>query len=270
MGDQLHTTSAAQGLFGRRPSFFTRNKSAHRSKHSRTLSPSGGNQQRDLTPPPEDDHDHDQPDPAPESPRSPKSPPRRRHVSRHSLSEIGSTLRRSRSASLTSSTATNTSSSLSHTRAPSATLALSLSSEKTAATGPSAPAPSLRPALSISTFGRGRQKSADNVKALAEPSSAVDNPKTPFGNMAVPMPPLRYPPSEKEVQNAVRQGNLPSEKEYQQAQRSASFGSKFHNGILAPPPQLPMSQGASAQLIFQNIQDLASKRISTLDYLRKA
>ena len=78
------------------------------------------------------------------------------------------------------------------------------------------------------------------------PLSAVDKPKTPFG-MAVPMP-LRHPPTQKEILQANQQANRG----------------------LAPAAPIPVPNGANPHIIFQNIQELASKRISTLDYLRKA
>jgi hypothetical protein len=77
------------------------------------------------------------------------------------------------------------------------------------------------------------------------PLSAVDKPKTPFG-MAAPMP-LRQPPTQKDIQ----------------ANRQA-------NATLAPSAPIPLPNGANPNIIFQQIHELASKRISTLDYLRKA
>jgi hypothetical protein len=120
---------------------------------------------------------------------------------------------------------------------------------------PAAPISASRPTLSISTFARSKAKSSDNVKPDGgglqhydkAPLSALDKPKTPFG-MAVPIP-LRHPPTQKEIQ---------------QAQRSAS------NAGLAPSAPLPVPNGANPNIIFQHIHELASKRISTLDYLRKA
>jgi hypothetical protein len=78
----------------------------------------------------------------------------------------------------------------------------------------------------------------------------VDNPKTPFA-MAVP---LRYPPSQKEIQMAQRQNSI-----------GAGFTSN-----LGPAAPVAMPSGANPNVIFQHIHELASKRISTLDYLRKA
>jgi hypothetical protein len=78
------------------------------------------------------------------------------------------------------------------------------------------------------------------------PLSAVDKPKTPFG-MAVPMP-LRHPPTQKEILQANRQANAQ----------------------LAPSAPIPLPNSANPNIIFQHIHEMASKRISTLDYLRKA
>ena len=109
-----------------------------------------------------------------------------------------------------------------------------------------------RPALSISTFARNKQKSSENVRPDTahvyekSPLSAVDKPKTPFG-MAVPMP-LRHPPTQKEILQANQQSNR----------------------TLAPAAPIPVPNGSSPNIIFQHIHELASKRISTLDYLRKA
>ncbi|KAH9876202.1 hypothetical protein J1614_004081 [Plenodomus biglobosus] len=192
-----------------------------------------------------------------DAPRLPATPPKRRHGSRQSIAasvtDLGSQLRRSRSASLRTNTSHGTGSSSSHKRTPSATLALTYSPEK--APVPNSVANASRPTLSISTFSRSKQKSAENVRPDAanthvyekSPLSAVDKPKTPFGTMAVPMP-LRHPPSQKEILQASQQSNR----------------------TLAPAPPLPVPNGSTPNVVFQHIQDLASKRISTLDYLRKA
>jgi hypothetical protein len=81
------------------------------------------------------------------------------------------------------------------------------------------------------------------------PLSAVENQKGPFA-MSVP---LRHPPTQKEVQQARRQDS-----------------SMSYNGSLGPAAPISMPNGANPHVIFQHIQELASKRISTLDYLRKA
>ncbi|KAL6707177.1 hypothetical protein ACN47E_004724 [Coniothyrium glycines] len=185
------------------------------------------------------------------------SPPqRRRPGSRHSIAssvtDLGSQLPRSRSASLRTNTSHGTASSSSHTRTPSATLALTYSPEKAAVPNP-APTAS-RPALSISTFSRSKQKSAENVKPDGStlpvyeksPLSAVDRPKTPFA-MAVPMP-IRYPPSQKEILAANQQSNK----------------------ALGPAAPISGAANANPHVIFQHVHEMASKRISTLDYLRKA
>lgn len=78
------------------------------------------------------------------------------------------------------------------------------------------------------------------------PLSAVDKPKTPFG-MAVPLS-SRHPPTQKEMLQQNRQANAQ----------------------LAPAAPIPVPLGANPNIIFQHIHEMASKRISTLDYLRKA
>jgi hypothetical protein len=50
-------------------------------------------------------------------------------------------------------------------------------------------------------------------------------------------------------------------------QRTMSYG----NGVLAPPAQIGQTGGQqTAQAVFQHITETATKRISTLDYLRKS
>jgi hypothetical protein len=143
-----------------------------------------------------------------------------------------------------------------HRRTPSATLALSLSPEKNGVPTNAAAQPT-RPALSISTFSRNRQKSTENVRPDGSkqpyeksPLSATDNPKTPF-SMAVP---LRYPPTQKDIQQVRRQDST----------------SINYNSGLGPAAPIGIAGGVNPNAVFQHIQELASKRISTLDYLRKA
>lgn len=256
------TTSSSSGFFSRRPSLFGGKGSKGHAKGSRasvsythsrsTASPPA------LTLPPstpeEPPHVLSQ---SADSPRVPTTPQQRKPNSRHSIAssvtDIGSSLRRSRSASLRTNTSAGTTSTSSHRRTPSATLALTYSPEKT----PNAAATNngSRPTLSISTFSRSKQKSSENVKPDGtngaqvyekSPLSAVDKPKTPFG-MAVPLS-SRHPPSQKDILQANRQANTQ----------------------LAPSAPIPLPNGANPNVIFQHIQEMASKRISTLDYLRKA
>lgn len=198
------------------------------------------------------------------------TPPRRKHASsRHSISstlgDLGTTLQRSRSASIRTNDSSGNASSISqtssHRRTPSATLALSLSPEKNPPLPNGAP-PQTRPALSISTFSRSsKQKSAESVRpgdAASRqgydkaPLSAVDNPKTPFAGMAIP---LRYPTAQKENQ---------------QNRRQESGNMNYNAAGLGPAAPIAMPSGSNPNVIFQHIQEMASKRISTLDYLRKA
>ncbi|KAF3007680.1 hypothetical protein E8E13_009208 [Curvularia kusanoi] len=181
----------------------------------------------------------------------PKTPQKR--FSRHSISSTvdGLQLRRSRSTSLRSAASSN------HKRHPSASTMHSVSLSPEKGVPPAAPIAASRPTLSISTFARNKAKSSDNVKPDGgglqhydkAPLSALDKPKSSF-SMAVPMP-LRHPPSQKEIQQAQRVNSIP-------------------NASLAPAAPIPVPSGANPNIIFQHIQELASKRISTLDYLRKA
>lgn len=245
---------SSSSVFSRRPSFFG-GKSRHKASRSHAA-PS-------LQLPPASPIHEDDDDAAPPAPA--RTPPRRQ-PSRHSISstvgDIGLQLRRSRSTSLRSASSHHSHHSLSHrslshARTPSAAsaasaMATSLSPEKTPA---AAPISASRPTLSIAPFARGKAKSSDNVRPDGgglqhydkAPLSALDKPKAPF-TMAVPMP-LRHPPTTKDMQ---------------QAQRQASSAG------LAPAAPIAAPNGANPNLVFQHIHELASKRISTLDYLRKA
>ncbi|RYN93036.1 hypothetical protein AA0119_g9950 [Alternaria tenuissima] len=250
MADHAPPSSSAQGIFSRRPSFFGGKNKGHKQALS-TLSPPTLNLSPELDTPPLDPDQYQFP------PRVPTTPQRRRQASssRHSIAssvtDLGSSLRRSRSASLRTNTSDGTAkTSSSHKRLPSATLALTYSPEKAPINNTTSNAS--RPALSISTFSRNKQKSSDNVKTDPvyydkSPLSAVDKPKTPFANMAVPIP-LRHPPSQKEILQANQQSNR----------------------TLAPAAPIPVPNGSNPNMVFQHIHELASKRISTLDYLRKA
>ncbi|OAG14727.1 hypothetical protein CC77DRAFT_948308 [Alternaria alternata] len=256
MADHAPPSSSAQGIFSRRPSFFGGKNKGHKqalstlSPPTLNLTPAAASTSPELDTPPTDPDQYQFP------PRVPTTPQRRRQASssRHSIAssvtDLGSSLRRSRSASLRTNTSDSTAkSSSSHKRLPSATLALTYSPEK--APVPNTTSNASRPALSISTFSRNKQKSSDNVKTDPvhdkSPLSAVDKPKTPFANMAVPMP-LRHPPSQKEILQANQQSNR----------------------TLAPAAPIPVPNGSNPNMVFQHIHELASKRISTLDYLRKA
>ncbi|KAH3942730.1 hypothetical protein HBH98_183800 [Parastagonospora nodorum] len=268
----IGASATASGFFSRRPSFFSSSKGSskgHQNKASRSsVSYSSHSYHRTnaasppalILPPapsstPAPDETPHEPGQYDSNPIQPTTPHHRRHASRHSIAssvtDIGSSLRRSRSNSVRTNTSGGTASTSSHKRTPSANLALTYSPEK----APNAAASVPRPTLSISTFSRNKQKSSENVKAEGGPNtqayeksplSAVDKPKTPFG-MAVPMP-LRHPPTQKEILQANRQANA----------------------TLAPAAPIPLPNSANPNIIFQHIQELASKRISTLDYLRKA
>ncbi|KAF1358686.1 hypothetical protein EJ07DRAFT_179387 [Lizonia empirigonia] len=167
------------------------------------------------------------------APAPPATPRARRPASRHSIS---------------SSSLRSAASPLHHRRPSTATMhSLSLSPEKHVPAA--APLAASRPTVSMSTFARTKPKSSDNLKPDAPPQH--DKPPlaalTPF--MAVP---LRHPPATKDPQ-------LP-----QLLQRTPSTAG------LAPAAPLNGPTGTNPHIIFQHIHELASKRISTLDYLRKA
>lgn len=181
-------------------------------------------------------------------------PPKRRVTSRYSLAstsvtDLGQSLRRSTSVR---SSSTNTSGSNPTTNGPS--LAVSYSPERKISSSHAT-----KPSLSISTISR-RQPSSENVKlnpdALSStsksPPSAADPSKAPFGMAAIPLrPPAQSRPP------GTSQSNL-------------SFGSAAP--LLAPSAfgQAAGNASVTPNGILQNIQEQASKRISTLDYLRKA
>ncbi|KAF1973157.1 hypothetical protein BU23DRAFT_507174 [Bimuria novae-zelandiae CBS 107.79] len=283
------TASPQQGsIFSRRPSFFGGKHKHNPPKtptHASHLSPPARSNQ---SPPPAinllpvspiGDADGLLPSQYEFPPKVPSTPPRRKHAPRHSISstlgDIGTSLQRSRSASLrtndSSGTASNTSTSRtsSHKRTPSANLATSLSPEKPSTANGSAAAGPSRPALSISTFARStKQRSAENVRPDTgagaggrqgydkEPLSAVDKPKTPFGR-------ARFPSNNNDPQPGLRR----------QDTAGTTYGGSTMNynaGGLGPAAPIPLPTGANPNVIFQHIQEMASKRISTLDYLRKA
>ncbi|KAF1834950.1 hypothetical protein BDW02DRAFT_568487 [Decorospora gaudefroyi] len=260
MADRPSTSS--QRLFSRRPSLFGGKNKAHKQTPSSSLSLSRPTAHPNIAPAPSPPPHRELKTPPPAADqygfpaKVQTTPQKRRHASRHSIAssvtDFGSQLRRSRSASLRTNTSDGTAkTSSSHKRTPSATLALTYSPEK--ALVPNAVSTAPRPALSISTFSRNKQKSNENVRPDGggqgyekSPLSAVDKPKTPFG-MAVPIP-LRHPPSQKEILQANKESNR----------------------TLAPAAPIPVPNGANPNMVFQHIHELASKRISTLDYLRKA
>ncbi|KAF3036900.1 hypothetical protein E8E12_002593 [Didymella heteroderae] len=251
-------SSVFSSVFGRRKSKAIRNKPPPPSLLPPT-SPIAENPSPRTPPPPNTTTPTTAPSPTQRSPPppashfgSPTTPQRHaRSTTRHSIAssvgELGLQLRRSRSTSLRSATSSHKR----HASTASTMHSASLSPEKVP---PAAPISASRPTLSISTFARNKAKSSDNVKPDTgglqhydkAPLSALDKPKTPF-SMAVPMP-LRHPPTQSDVKQA----------------RQAS------NAGLAPAAPIPVPNGANPNIIFQHIHELASKRISTLDYLRKA
>lgn len=281
---QPHTQSTT--FFSRRPSFFGGRHSKPKTPTQPAQLPPLAARTQQASPPPAinllpvspiGDADSLLPSQYDFAAPAPSTPPRRKHASRHSISstlgDIGTTIQRSRSASLrtndSSGTTSNASTSRtsSHKRTPSATLAASLSPEKSSTSNGLAAQPNSRPALSIATFSRGtKQRSTENVRpdtamgAAArqghdkEPQSAVDKPKTPFGR-------ARFPSNSSEPQPGLRR------------QDTATYGGTSMNynvGALGPAAPIPLPTGANPNIIFQHIQETASKRISTLDYLRKA
>lgn len=237
--------TSSSSVFSRRPSFFG-GKSRHKPSRSH-VPPSLVLPADDIpeahTSPPYHPHPHSPYNPPPGQYSQPTTPPPPTARTRHSISstvgDLGLQLRRSRSTSLRSAA--------SHKRHPSTSTmhSVSLSLSPDNKVPPAAPLAASRPALSIATFARNKAKSSDNVKSDVThlqhdktTPSVLDKPKTPFA-MAVP---LRHAPAQKDTQRQP-------------------------SGGLAPAAPLP---GANPNIVFQHIHELASKRISTLDYLRKA
>lgn len=222
-------------VFSRRPSFFSKT----RHKHKASLLPP-----ELLLPPASPITEH----PAPASPTTPPAAtatasqydaparppttPQKRARQRHSISSTVGDL--SLQLRRSRSTSLRSAASSSHTRQRSTSTMHSVSSPDRTVP-PAAPLAASRPTLSISTFARSKPKSSDSVKPDAatphfDKTPLADKPKAPF--MA--------------------------------ATRSAS------NAGLAPAAPIPVPNGANPNIVFQHIHELASKRISTLDYLRKA
>lgn len=110
--------------------------------------------------------------------------------------------------------------------------------------------------LHIPTFGR-RNKSAENFRE-GETSSPIDSTKREMLNSAMTTvqyrnAPLGRPPTSHSAMSSVNY-------------------SQTSNGTMVPAPSIPnMGPGTqNPNVIYQHILDTASKRISTLDYLRKA
>ena len=139
-----------------------------------------------------------------------------------------------------------------HNRVPSAaTVALSLSYENV----PLAPLPT-KPLLHIPSFTK-RQKSADAINTLNSETSS-------------PLEPSRYNAGMSAVQYRSAQPGRPPATSH--STLSSTSYSQTSNGIgpTAPIGSMPVAGSQSPQMVFQHIMDTASKRISTLDYLRKA
>ncbi|EON62880.1 hypothetical protein W97_02105 [Coniosporium apollinis CBS 100218] len=230
-------SSSSGGLFGRKSTIFGRRQKADTDAQTTTTTTATATATTTASPP-------DQ------SETSTTSSHRRRTASsRHSISssvtDIGASLRRS-----TSLRSSSNASSLKLTSPSTTTLAtISYSPEKGATA-----ANASKPTLSVSTFTR-RQRSSDNVQKEASlfsksPLSASD-PKATVGMTAVPL------------RHAHQSGRLPGT-----AQSNISFTQS--NGSLGPPaPVLPSANSPNPYAVFQHIHDTASKRIATLDYLRK-
>ncbi|KAF2759707.1 hypothetical protein EJ05DRAFT_307128 [Pseudovirgaria hyperparasitica] len=164
----------------------------------------------------------------------------------------------SRSTSLRSSSTVGSASFSSNNRAPSAaaTLALSYSPEK------GLPGSNVtRPALSITTFGRNRQKSTDNLRTLNSDSNG--------GPSSFSKSPL----SAAEANSSVGMQPIPLRHNAPPPRPPGTSHSNYSqsNGVIGQAtPLVPPSNGYNPSVVFQHIHDLATKRISTLDYLRKA
>ncbi|KAF2399132.1 hypothetical protein EJ06DRAFT_512206 [Trichodelitschia bisporula] len=144
----------------------------------------------------------------------------------------------------------------SHRRSPSVTLAVSLSSHDSRLPGL---AQASKPILHIPTFTK-RQKSSDNFRDVAGEG----------GFSPVEPPPSRFGPS------PVQRGNNPPGRPPATSHSNLSnlsYTTSGNGSIGSSAPVVPATVGPGGlnpQVVYQNILDTASKRISTLDYLRKA
>ncbi|OJD29213.1 uncharacterized protein BKCO1_8700030 [Diplodia corticola] len=231
--------ATSHSFLPRKPSLFRRDRSRNKDASGADLPPrSSTPQPRSVTPvPPIDESDA----------VSSTSPPHRgKHSSRHSfassVADFGSNLRRS--ASLRSSS----SNSAKEQPLPSSSLAqATLSPEK-----PTFAANASSNKL-LATFTRGRQKSYD-ASAAAAVGKPPDEPRTP--GMA----------------NTVGAAHMWASRPSGTAHSNLAFG-QVSNPLAAPaniPPVPSAAGGHNPHAVFQHIHDMSSKRISTLDYLRKA
>ncbi|CAI6337959.1 unnamed protein product [Periconia digitata] len=282
---QSHSTSGSSGggtsIFSRRPSFFGGRSSSKAPPKTPTsvlppiiqLPPVSTTSPLDALPPPVPDSFAGPPSKAQAILSTP--PRHNKSSSRHSISstlgDFGVQLQRSRSASLRtngttdSSANTSTHTSSSHKRTPSSTVAQSFSPEKnasslstatTAVSSTSNGAPSnissssSRPALSISTFSRSRQKNGSDSHPRPDTRQGFDKP-----------PPSASMTSSSRYSSAAKS-------DLQQARRPQDM----YSASLGPAAPIPLQGGnnSNPHAIFQHIQEMASKRISTLDYLRKS
>ncbi len=168
-----------------------------------------------------------------------------RHSISSSVTDIGASIRRS-----TSKRSSSTSSAKLTSPSTTTLATISYSPEKGAAI-----AHVSKPTLSVSTFAR-RQKSSDNVRDQREGSIFSRSPLSASeanGTVGMTAVPLRYP---------HQTGRPPT------AQSNINFGQS--NASLGPTASIaPSANSPNPHAVFQHIHDMASKRISTLDYLRK-
>lgn len=132
---------------------------------------------------------------------------------------------------------------------------ISLRSGLRSSTESSNPSPPRRaPSTSrLPSFGLRRQKSSDTFhNHPISSTSTFDHSKLPTATMAAA---VSYRSGQSVRAPGTASGNVP-------------FGQG--NGTLGPAAQIGGAGGQNPQAVFQHIQDAASKRISTLDYLRKS
>jgi hypothetical protein len=142
-----------------------------------------------------------------------------------------------------------------HSRAPSntSTLALSVSHENSA---PSLQSQSSRPHLHIPAFTK-RQKSTDALSSLG---SETNSPLEPTRSNTSGMPAVQY--------RSGQPTGRPPGASISSVNTSYSQSSNGLGSTMQIPP--PVAGSQTPQMVYQHIMDTASKRISTLDYLRKA
>ncbi|KAL8662502.1 MAG: hypothetical protein Q9202_004647 [Teloschistes flavicans] len=125
-----------------------------------------------------------------------------------------------------------------------------------------------QPASSLTASPIQRQRTSDSVSPQqSRPLTASPS----FPHAEFYQPPMLATMS---TTAALSGDSRPSAVKPSTSQSSNSFGQGANNGVPLPPPSLSQTLTSGSihnpHTVYQHIQDTASKRISTLDYLRKA